>query len=47
MLIKDLSRFSYAPDESFEGRTECYQLPENIIFQVSDMINDFKQSYSQ
>lgn len=47
MLVKDLNHFSYTPDESFEGRTECYQLPENIIFQVSDMINDFKQSYSQ
>ncbi|PCH49310.1 MAG: hypothetical protein COC22_06805 [Flavobacteriaceae bacterium] len=47
MLVKDLSRLSYVPDESFEGRTECYQLSDSILSQIKDMIENFKQDYSQ
>lgn len=45
MLLQDLDSFSYMPSDKFEGRTECYQLPDGTVASIKNMIDDFKVDY--
>jgi hypothetical protein len=43
MIAEDLSQYQYTPNEKFEGRTECFQLPEAQIKAIIETVNSFNK----